>query len=327
MKALLTVLLIFYVISVSHAQVIYTANAVIPFDSSLVEMYSGTTPTTWSPSSYEYVDDRNGNPKSAVKLDAILDYGNPEFSRMDTSDFTIAFWFRKDGSLWSEKSILQKKFTDLSNPSGVFYEEYGMFYNDWIGNSAQIRFKPFNDSAVVNSTLGFIEDSVWRHFAMVFDRSDSLYAYLDGQLYLSKYIGNTAQYTANIDSAVLEVGNGNISLDDLFFFSYALNASEVDELFNTEYASLPPPFCPGFNTFAVYPNPSADGYFHASFPTDIEEEYEIHVYDMLGNEIRIIASQDHPDTVEFRLNDPAAGHYMMHIQTKEYRFIELIQVN
>ncbi|PHR31512.1 MAG: hypothetical protein COA38_07915 [Fluviicola sp.] len=321
------IILLFSLTAPSFAQIIYTASAVIPFDSSLLEIYSGTAPTTLSPSSFTFIEDRNGNPNSAVQLNAILDYGNPAFSKMDSSDFTIAFWFRKDGSLWAEKSILQKKNVDMTDPNNVIYEQYGIFYNDWVGHSAQIRFKPSNDSAEVSSALGLIEDSVWRHFAIVFDRSDSMHAYLDGQLYQSKYIGNTVQYEANIDGATLEVGNGNISLDDIYLFKYALDASEIEELFNSESASITIPYCPSYYEFGIYPNPSTTGVFNITFQNEFDESVQIQVYDMLGKEVGIVRSQNHPNIIEFRLGDPAAGNYQLHIESDEYRIVEMILVN
>jgi len=77
----------------------------------------------------------------------------------------------------------------------------------------------------------------------------------------------------------------------------------------------------------VFPNPNNNGIFHATFPKDIDETVEIHVYDMLGNEVRIITNQNLPKTIDFSLIDPAVGSYLMHIESRVYRFIELIQIN
>lgn len=327
MKRFFFTFLLFSVIGNSNAQVTAAASAVIPFDSSLLELNSGTMPTFPSPSSYSFIEDRNGNANSAVKLQTILDYGNPDFSNMDSSDFTIAFWFRKDGSLWSEKSILQKKNVDFSDPNDPIYEEYGMFYNDWVGNSAQIRFKPFKDSAGINSSLGFIDDNVWRHFALVFDRSDSLYAYLDGQLFNTKYIGNTEQHEANIDSAVLEVGNGNISLDDIYFFRSALSATEINEVFTSDVTSIAVVPCYEEGAKGIHPNPSATGLFNISFPCEINNTVQIHVYDMLGREVEFTLNQTPDDSIELQLNNRTNGIYKLHIQIGAEMIVETISLN
>ena len=325
MKNLLFCTLLLSLSATSSAHVIMSANAIIPFNNSLQEEYSLTSPTTPSSSSYTFIEDRFGNPNKAVQLNTILDYGNPDFARMGSSDFTIAFWFRKDGSLWAEKSILQKRFVDVSDPSNVLHEEYRVFYNDVAGNSAQIRFKPFNDSAIVNSTFGFIEDSIWRHFAIVFDRSDSMSVYLDGQLYDSKYIGNTEQYECNIDSAVLEVGNGNISLDDLYFFDYALNPSEVDEIYNYQYATVEC-LCPGYWDLVIYPNPSITGSFSILLPDPMLEGASVQLFDMLGKLVPIEIEMDNYG-MTVSMKNYAVGMYTVKITTTEgvlTRRIELI---
>jgi len=103
----------------TSAQILDSATAIIPFDGSIDEVISLTTPI--SNNDFTFINDHLGNANSAVKLNSGFIYGNPEFARMDTSDFSLCFWFRKDGDLGFECSVVQKK-AKFGN-STLFHEE------------------------------------------------------------------------------------------------------------------------------------------------------------------------------------------------------------
>lgn len=242
----------------SHAQIANQAAAVMHFDSSLVEQFSGILPSTVPGSTHAYVPDRFGNPNQAVQLFSILNYGNPVFSQMGGQDFSIAFWFRKDGSLWQERRILNKYYFDISQPGQVFAEGYTVSYNDWIGpGNMRTTFRPLTDSADVQGSMGYFQDSVWKHVALSYDRDDSLRIYVNGNVFQSRYIGHLTSFGPFFNTADLEIGNAGLSLDELYFFHKALTSSEVVELFNLQgsMAALPEN---EILPLQIYPNPSRE---------------------------------------------------------------------
>lgn len=315
---------LFALMTTAQAQITDSATAVMHFDSSLTETFSGILPTFHSPSSFVFVDDRFGNPKSAVQLSTQLDYGNPAFSNMGAGDFSIAFWFRKDGSLWQEKPIVQKRLLDVSDPNNVVFEEYRLYYNDWIGNSFQVNFKPANDSAGVRSTLGLLPENEWLHIAVIFDRSDSLKAYLDGQLYNTAYIGHLQQYQANIDSAVLEVGHGNMSMDELLFFDQALSHDEVLELYNA-VPSTGISEKPISQSLHIYPNPN-NGSFTVQMPASVKPIGTAKLLDITGREVAITALSQSGNELQLQLENAVPGMYLLYLETTDGPLVEKLEV-
>lgn len=309
----------------SFGQIADSASAVMSFNSTLEESISGIVPEVWSSSSYSFVEDRFGEAESAVQLSAQLDYGDPDFSRMGSSDFSIAYWFRKDGSLWQEDPVLEKKYFLISGPDDIVYEEYGMHYNDWIGlGSFQIRFKPFTDSSGVPSSLGPLTENIWHHIAVTFDRSDSMRSYLNGELIQSRSISHVEQYQANVDSAHLMVGNGNISLDDLYFFQQALSDEEVLEL----YSGNPTVGIEAERSAvagSVFPNPS-EGEFVARFSTNDYSIVDVSVTTLAGKSVPISHDANRSGEITIRVPTDSKGVFMLLVTFEDGVYTERIQI-
>ena len=310
MKKLSTIIFFLLIQFYCIAQLVDSASAVIHFDSSTIESVSGIVPTVSG--NYTYVTDHLGNPNSAIKLSAQLDYGNPQFSRMDTTDFTIAFWFRKDGSLWQEEPIIEKRYLAL-NPT--VFEEYTVFYNDWIGaGSLQIGFHPTTDSNNVRIGMTF-SDSTWHHIAVTFDRSDSMSAYLNGQFFSARYIGNLEDIEANIDSATLKIGSPNMSLDEIYFFKKALNTAEIKVLYDNQITATGNRTPKRVEQLTIFPNPN-NGIFKIKQPENSSSKSTISIYNAVGQVVFIKENIDREDNIEVNLSNSPSGIYFITLTTE-----------
>lgn len=236
----------------TEAQVLNSATAIFLFDGEIHESLSGLMPTVTD--NYSFTEDRHGNPEGAVSFPGTFNYGNPDFAQPGTSDFSIAFWFRKDGSLWQTKSIIRKLNLLTDN---LFYEEYGAFYDDFFG-SMQIRFKPSNTNNQVNLSPGAVPVGIWTHFAITFERDDQMRLYVNGQLFSSDYIGDLSGLSANIEGGDLIMGEGQMSLDDVVFFHHLLSPSEVIELAGGEANTVEEAKKPLASEMVIFPNPASD---------------------------------------------------------------------
>ena len=314
-KLLLAITLLPFSIS---AQILDSATAIIPFDGSIDEVISHTTPI--SNNDFTFIDDRLGNTNSAVKLNSGFVYGNPEFARMDTSDFSLCFWFRKDGDLGFECGVVQKK-AEYENPN-LFHEEYGIGYQDWIGDGTlRAHFKPTSDSSGIHRSMGGPPESEWAHIALTIDRNGFLKTYINAEFINEEYIGNLESFSANIDSADLIIGAPNMSLDDIYFFKKALTPSEISEIYNfSSSVSIDQIYTNEEAVLTLYPNPS-NGKFKINIEDLIKKEFVSKVYNYRGD---LIIQQIHSapsNKLLFDLSEYSSGCYFLVLETGEKKFL------
>jgi hypothetical protein len=313
-KLLLSITLLSFSIS---AQILDSATAIIPFDGSLDEVISHTTPI--SNNDFTFIDDRLGNANSAVKLNSRFIYGNPEFARMDTSDFSLCFWFRKDGDLGFECGVVQKK-AEYESPN-LFHEEYGIGYQDWIGDGTlRAHFKPTSDSSGIHRSMGGPPESEWAHIALTIDRNGFLKTYIDAEFINEEYIGNLESFSANIDSADLIIGAPNMSIDNIYFFKKALTPNEINEIYNfSSSVSIDQIYTNEETVLTLYPNPS-NGKVEVNIEALNKKDFTSKVYNFRGD---LLIEQVHfapSNKLLLDLSEYSRGYYFLVLETEQTRF-------
>lgn len=225
--------------STLQAQVSETATAIFPFNGNTTDLVEGVVPE--SGSGYTFVDDREGNPESAIQLNAPLDYGPAAFSAIGDSDYSISIWFRKDASLWQISSILEKT---ASGDGSVISEGYAIRVQDWIGLTAT-AYSTLRSGLSGMTSNGFIGDvsdlSVagdWHHLLVVVDRDGFMTTFIDNVQSVETDVLAHVNASEVVDTAPFVLGGGNMTLDDLYFFDYAIGEEERDELFNGTSTSV-----------------------------------------------------------------------------------------
>lgn len=251
---LLSVLLALALASSAVAQISETAAAVFPFDGATADQVQGVDIINFG--NFTYVENRFGTSGAAIDLNSILDYGVPDFGKVDSSDFSVSVWFKKDGSLWQITPIINKK--AQGGESVITTEGFGIQVQDWIGSTstAQSLFRSGTDSNYATAFIGGVSDlsqpGDWHHMVVVVDRDSTMRTYFDNAFVLEINIEAHAAASEVVDNAPLIVGSSNMTLDDLYFFDYALDADDVDELFGGVATSVSETEAV---SISVYPNP------------------------------------------------------------------------
>ncbi len=232
----------------SNAQNLSGLTAWLQFDGNFIESVSGLKPDSAN-ILYNYTDGPFGAPANALNIHSgSLDYGDTPFSRLDTSDFSIVFWFKGDGGsgLWPLTEILMKN----TVPS-----RYGFVYN---GNQAEIlfQFKPDDDSTMITKSLtpNLYGDTAWMHIAITADRDSTIKHYYNSRFSGSAYIGHYKSLPCNIPGASLLIGNHDMALDEIMFFNRVLTQNEIDAIYqNSVHVSEKIKL----DHISIYPNPAS----------------------------------------------------------------------
>jgi Secretion system C-terminal sorting domain/Concanavalin A-like lectin/glucanases superfamily len=299
----------------THSQITTLASAAMHFDSTTQESISGIFPSSLG-QPYIYTDDRLGNPYSAIKCLGTLNYGNPAFSQMGTSDFSIAFWFRKDGSLWPERKIFDKFFSSIS-PGAVITEGYIVSYQQVAGpGNMRTVLKTLSDSTEVTGSMGLFSEDVWGHVVLSYDRDDSLRIYVNGSHLQSTYIAHMQQHGTFFNTPDLKIGEGNMSLDEIYFFQFALSPSEVVELYNTQPSPASLVEAQLQNSVLVYPIPNS-GQFNLQFSEDIAKIQSIKLFDLMGQEIPFEKNPLSSNATQVNVSRISKGIHLLQIESEK----------
>ncbi len=243
----------------------------LPYDSSLIEIINNVEPI--SISSHTFGADQNGNAYAAIQLTNQMNYGNASFANMDSSNFSIAFWFRKDENWWPTTSMLRK-------------DGYNFRYNGFF-NGLEFFFTPNSDSAQISiGKSNVVQDSVWMHVAVTVDRDSLLQYYLNGALLDEAYIGNLSGFNVNSNQGNLIIGDNAMGLNDVYFFDKNLSPEEVQILYQgnqtgimEQYASKLPSLQ---RPLHVHPNPCRE-FITMTVPRREEVYKSVSIFDSLGN--------------------------------------------
>ena len=214
--------------------------AAFHFSGDFYESVSGVEADT-SSLYYNEVDGPRGSPNKAVQITGgSVVFPAANFAAMDTSDHSIAFWFRRDGSsLWPAKTV-------FTGP-GYSYRYNGVFHQ------VEFRFKPHPDSAEIITTVR-PSDNVWEHIVISIDRDDSMRYYMNGILRFKKDVSNYQNINVSSANPRISMGRNDVSLDEVLFFDWALSAQEVIALQNANLTSIEQHVS---DAWKMYPNPSS----------------------------------------------------------------------
>lgn len=159
----------------SHSTWVNTANASAPGTSTggnpvqnSTEVFGPVVPLTGADNTGSYYLDGT----NAIQIGGSTDYN------IGTGDFTVEFWFRTAGSSAAHPIVISKSSHATSDRGwGTSIEDHN---RDYIGGGIK---SGIGDSGVGGLVPEDVVDDVWRHFAMVLDRTSGEFReYLDGEL-------------------------------------------------------------------------------------------------------------------------------------------------
>lgn len=263
----------------AHTQSLENATAIFHFDGSLECEVTQSAPTNPLLNNVEYVENRFGDPEKAVSMGTLLNYGNPAFSQLSQTDFTIAFWFKKTGSLWPGRSLLEKRIAPSEAPYTV---GYGCFVNQVVGTEPSMTssYRAFLEDDPVQAGFGTFADDTWNHFVLRVDRDSLVSTYLNFEQVANVLLDAPLPSSAVMDSAELTMGWSSIVLDELYFFDYAVGEDERAELFYTNTVGVDDQ--PTATTVTAFPNPTQD---QLHIQGDWEGIVSVDVYGLDGRQI------------------------------------------
>jgi hypothetical protein len=248
----------------------------------------GNTPFSNRVGTTSLVNDRNGNPNSALQVVGNYAYGSNVVLPLPSgnSPRTISMWYKSyvtgNGSSLFNYGVAQQ------------YQNFGAYF----GATGNIVFWGNNYDLSFGGTYPAL---VWRHLVMVYDGSNAI-LYLDGSL-----VNTIARPLVNTSSAgFLQLGNSTgatIDFDDLKIFNYALEQADISSLFTNNTLSSSN-FVQKNLKVSLYPNPIRD-------ILNIETETEIksvEIYNLQGQKIKTALSK------QVNVSDLASGIYMVRMQ-------------
>jgi hypothetical protein len=181
------------------------------------------------------------------------------------SNFTVAFWLKKDGpnakgagsafafglatakDIWTDMELFLE-FEDAGNPSSADSAAAKFYLND--------QWFEFTKTTAADKRLPKLLDNQWHHLAFVFDSASSmLTTYIDGAAYTNlpenfgKFTNNSGKidftkavglvvggpgHYANNKTPDTWMGNFNGALDQFRIYATALSASEVNTLYTSK---------------------------------------------------------------------------------------------
>lgn len=187
---------------------------------------NGNTPFSNLAGTTSFVDDRNGNPNSALQVIGNYVYGSNVALPLPSGNSvrTISMWYKSyvtgNGSSLFNYGLAQQ------------YQNFGAYF----GATGNIVFWGINYDQAFGGTYPAL---VWRHLVMVYDGSNVI-LYLDGTL-----INTIARPLVNTSSGgFFQLGNGTgatIDFDDLKIYNYALSQTDITNLYNFNSTTLTTP--------------------------------------------------------------------------------------
>lgn len=162
--------------------------AYISFDGGNAAIDAGTATNAGVVNGATSVDDRHGNPNSAMYFDAgdWIDFGNYSNYQFGYDSFTIACWVKGDGSTSSGGYVIGKRAFTVGND-----HVYAVTYNYNGGGQAFAYIRDDNGQAITSYPTVSCAADQWHHVALVIDRNaNEAILYRDGTPYSAFALGN-----------------------------------------------------------------------------------------------------------------------------------------
>ncbi|TNF28983.1 MAG: hypothetical protein EP314_03240 [Bacteroidetes bacterium] len=223
MKKILLTLTVGAFLSAATAQDI-TSNleAYVSFDAGNAAIDAGSATVAGVVNGATSVDDRNGNPNSAMYFDAgdWIDFGNYSNYQFGFDSFTITCWVKGDGSTSAAGYVIGKRGFTASQD-----HVYAITYNYNGGGQVFGYIRDDNSQAITSYPTADCQADEWHHVALVVDRSTNFAGfYVDGLPVSASPLGNGF---ASLDANGTSFGNlvmGRSSNGDQYFKGW------IDEL-------------------------------------------------------------------------------------------------
>jgi hypothetical protein len=199
-----------------------------------------------SGSSSSYVDDRNGNPTSALNLsnNAFIDYGNPGIVQQLSNQVTISLWIKQTPSNFGFDTPLLNKWQG----NGLYLGLDSYQAAPGQVNQNRVRWR-VNSGTVINSNTNVLHNQ-WHHIAVTYNGAQ-LRIYQNGILTgQSNHNGTITNTITNLQFGRQANGIGNATyrgdVDEIKLYNRALSLNEVRTLFNNESVAFAnTPLCDG----------------------------------------------------------------------------------
>ncbi len=272
-----------------------------------------------------FVEDRNGNPESALYFDGIdnyVDFPNNEKLKPNLP-ITISFWAKFD-NLEDRSSVTFTTDFEENNHSGVWSSlssgRIAISYGDNTGNTTS-----GNRRSKVGNTI--LSPDIWYHFVFVVRDKLDMNIYINSVNDEGTYSGTSNMgigYTNNPGSIGRKDSNTNLdtfyfkgTLDEFKYWNKALNKYDVEALYNKDVEVLSASADEYYkNEITIYPNPFKDKITIHSYAN----VKDVSLFDLRGKEVRV--NMNNNDIVNTkRLPN---GAYILRVITKEKTFYKKV---
>lgn len=221
-KILLTIGVGAFLSAATAQDITSNLEAYVSFDAGTAAIDAGSATVAGVVNGATSVDDRNGNPNSAMYFDAgdWIDFGNYNNYQFGFDSFTITCWVKGDGSTSVAGYVIGKRGFTASQD-----HVYAITYNYNGGGQVFGYIRDDNSQAITSYPTADCQADEWHHVALVVDRSTNFAGfYVDGLPVSASPLGNGF---ASLDANGTSFGNlvmGRSSNDDQYFKGW------IDEL-------------------------------------------------------------------------------------------------
>lgn len=226
-------------------------------DDSSSNSYNGT------PSGVVYVNDRDGNPNSAVYFDGVDDFIDlPNLIELKPElPISFSFWIKYESDNYQDRAVFNTSFED-DRSSGVYFNtqistgNYAINYGDGTYNYISTTRRTLTSNEA-------IETENWHHIAVVIRSATDMSIYVDCIDYGGSYSGTGGDLVYSDAPGSLGRRDRNLGvpanyfkgmLDEFMYWSRELTVLEIDQLCN-EVLSLSE-FDSGIPNVRIYPIPT-----------------------------------------------------------------------
>lgn len=233
-----------------------------------------------------FIEDRNGNPGSALYFDGVDDYINfPNIEELKPNlPISFSFWVRYDSDNANDRDLFNTSFEEDRN-TGVFFNS-----QQSTGNYA-VNFGDGSTSYVSSTRRTFvanepIETNVWHHIAVIVNSENDMKIYVDcfdvggdysgtgGSLEYSNLPGSLGRHDRDLNASANYFKG---AIDDFKYWNRELTEDEVNEL-----CMLSIPQYNLIETITIYPNPTSG---ELNVVTDTIDFDYIKIYNGVGQRI------------------------------------------